>query len=627
MAWIKKIQDSQGTQHDIDAKRWDGHDFSEVIDLVHGVVDTYVIPTSNKDLTGYADVVNSTSSTVTISKTNLKALVGFNKNDAGGDTIDHYDMFKIGDIILVEALSNDSTNKGEKAFDRWISAYNQSTDMYTLSVLETQVATHHHTIGTTTSKALTGMNNPTKTATIPVVGSAVSVVTSVTGTFVTSVELSGGSDTLAISHTSGTGSVSHRHTVDSHSHNITPSTLVSQTVGAYTTLTSKNHTPHSHSTASVAGAHVDASSPITIVTASNGSDTFVKTLSQTPTNTTSVSLTTGANTAGLTTTAQTSSDTITSDIQTLSSGAHTHTVSTTTTENVVKTVDLAPNVVTSVNYTKPTVAGTVVTSVSTKSQLVATSWSAAPTTTVVTSTSWSCGVIDEVLVFSFGASTGSAVTSATKISGSANVTVVNGTISTTTQSAGSCTVTSDTQSHTSGTVSATGSAASSGAHTHGFGHTHAIASHTHGIAHHVHKYDKATVGTSSKAITSLSTTTYTPHTHETVTVAATAVNGTSFKYITGGSTTTVVQNLKDTAVATTSSNPGTNAVYTNLTGEVIFPGLTAPTGSVNVSRQTITPAAAGTEQAIKSITFASSNFVTGLTSTGTNKTSKNIGGE
>lgn len=611
MAWIKKIQDSQGTQHDIDAKRWDGHDFSEITNLVHGVVDTYVIPAQTTGTSDYKAIVESSAAQVTTTISKLGALTG--------TPAEKWDKFGVGDIILMGATSDGTIN-----FDRWISSVNGND--ITLDVLETQVATHHHTIGVSTAKALTGMNTPTQTATIPVVGTAVSVVTSVTGTFVTSVELSGGGDTLALSHTSGEGSVSHFHTVNSHSHNITPSTLVSQTVSAYTKLTSKSYTPHTHTTATVAGAHVDASTPITIVTGASGTDTFVKSLTQTATNTTSVSLTTSANTTGLSTTTQASTDTISSNVQTLSSGAHTHTVSTTTTENVVKTVDLAPNVVTSVSYTKPTVAGTVVTGVPTKSQLVATSWSAAPTTTVVTSTTWGCSVVDETLVFSFDASTGSAVTSATKISASANVTVVNGSISTTTQSAGSCTVTSATQTYTSGTVSANGSAASNGAHTHGFGHTHAIPSHTHGIANHQHQYDKATVNGSSSAITSLSTTSYKPHTHENVTVAATAVNGTAFNCVTGGSTTEVVQNLKDSAVATTTSNPNTNAVYTNLTGEVTFPGLTAPTASINVSRSTITPAAAGSEKAIKSITFTSSNFVTGLTS-GSIKTSENKGGK
>lgn len=603
---IKKIQTADGA-HDIDAKYWDGHSFSEITDLVHGVVDTYVIPSQTTGTADYKAIVESSAAQVTTTKTKLAGLVG-QPND--------FDKFGVGDIVLMGATSDGKVN-----FDRWISSV--SGDNITLDVLETQVATHHHTLGVTTGKALTGNNTPTYTAAIPVVGTAVSVVTSVTGQFLTSVDLEGGNDTLGLSHESGKGSVSHKHSVNSHSHDITPSTLVSQTVSAYTSLTSASKSIHSHSTVDVAGAHTDASTPITIVTGSNGSDTFVKTLSQTSTNTgyNTAGKTTGENTSGLSTNAQASTDTITSDVQTLSSGAHTHTVTTTTTENVVKTVTVAPSVVTSVsfNFTAPGVQENVVTSVTSVSKTAVTSATLTGTKTFMST--WTASV-DTNGVLSF------TTTSATVGISAPTATISTiGAITSGTQSAGSASISAPrtAQSYTSGTVSASGSAASNGGHTHGFGHTHVIPSHTHTIASHTHTYDKATVSTSATAITSLSSTSYKPHTHENVTVAAVASNETTITYITGGSTTDVVRNLKTDTVSTTSTSTETNEVYTKLTGDIEFPGLTITSSSINVSRATITPAAAGSETAIKSITFTSADFVTGLT-TGSIKTSENKGG-
>lgn len=608
---IKQIKVGD-TPHEIDAKYWNGKEFEDVESMIHGVVDTYVIPTSKQDVSGYSNIVGKTNNTITAKKSELNDLVSVQPADINKS-------YKVGDIILIEEASTDS----KFVFDRWVSAVGTETDpVISLTILETQVATHHHTLGVSTSKSLTGVSKEEQTATIPIVGTPISVVTSATGTFVTSVTLTGGDEDLGLSHTSGTGSVSHKHSVESHSHNITPNTLVSQTIGAYTTLTSKNHTPHTHETETVAGAHVNASTPITIVTGANGTDTFVKSLTQTPTNTTSVSLTTSANTTGLSTNTQASTDTITSDIQTLSSGAHTHDVTTTTTEDVVKTVTVAPSVVTSVSYTftRPSIPAYVMTSVTKVKKTAVTSVTLTGTTTFINS--WTANVDDSgVLSFAPTSSTVTVSAPTTTISG------VN-TMSRVAQTSGSLTI--DTQrseqSHTSGVVSASGSAASNGGHTHGFGHTHSISSHTHGIANHQHNYDKATVSSSSAAITSLSTISHTPHTHTDVTVAATASNGESFKYITGGDTTDVVRNLKTSEVSTTSSTPETSEVYTKLTGEITFPGLSAPTGSIDVSRESITPAATGTETAIKSITFTSSNFVTGLTS-GDSKTSENKGGK
>jgi hypothetical protein len=606
---IKKIKTAVG-DHDIDAKYWDGHSFSEITDLVHGVVDTYVIPAQTTGTSDYKAIVESSAAQVTTTKTKLGALTG--------TPAEKWDKFGVGDIVLMGATSDGKVN-----FDRWISSV--SGDNITLDVLETQVATHHHTLGVSTGNALTGMNTPTQTATIPVVDTAVSVVTSVVGKFLTSVEFSGGNDSLGLSHVSVSeeGSISHIHTVNSHSHNITPSTLVSQTVSAYTSLTSESKSIHSHSTETVAGAHVDASKPITIVTGSNGSDTFVKTLTQTSTDTgqNTAGKETNSNTSGLSTTVQESTDTITSDIQTLSSGAHTHDVTTTTTENVVKTVSVAPSVVTSVSYsfTEPTVQANVVTSITKVSKTVVTSANLTGTTTFMST--WSASV-DDNGILSFTSTTATVGISAP----TTTISTINA-ITSGSQNAGSLSISAprSAQSHTSGTVSASGSAASNGGHTHGFGHTHTIPSHTHSIAAHTHKYDKATVNASATAITSLSTTSYTPHTHTNISVAGVVSGETTITYVTGGSRTLVVRNLKESAVSTTSIAPETNEVYTKLTGDIEFPGLNITSASISVERKSITPAAPGSEKAIKSITFTSSDFVTGLTS-GSIKTSENKGG-
>lgn len=606
---IRQIQTDANNVYTIDAPLWDGRRFSDIESMIHGVVDTYVIPAQTSGTDDYKAVVESSDAQVSTTLSVLNTLTSTSNT------------YKVGDIILMGATSDGKVN-----FDRWVSSVNGDT--ITLDVLETQVATHHHTIGVTTGSALTGMDNPTRTATIPVVGTAVSVVTSVAGTFVTSVDLADdGSHTLQITHptTSDDGGVSHSHTVNSHSHNITPNTLVSETIGAYTTLTSRNYTPHTHSTTSVAGPHADASDPIRIVTGSNGTDTFVKTLGSTSANTgvNTSGITTGANTTGLSTTAQASTDTITSDIETIESGAHTHIVTTNTTKNVVTSVDVATSVVTSVsfNFTAPGVQQNVVTSVTSVSKSVVTSATLTGTKTFMST--WSASVdTDGVLSFT--------TTSATVEISAATTTISTiGGISSGTQSAGSASISAprSAQTYTSEIVSTSGSAETNGSHKHGFGHTHAIPSHTHSVAAHTHTYDKATIGTSGAAITSLASTNYTPHTHENVTVAATASDGTTFKCITGGSTTNVVRSLKASTVATTESNPGTNAVYTNITGDITFPTLTAPTGSVNAPRESITPAAAGSETAIKSITFTSSSFVTGLTTTGNIKTSENKGGK
>lgn len=170
------------TAHDIDAKYWNGKEFSEVESMIHGVVDTYVIPTAKQDVSGYSKIVGVTDNTITtIKKSELNALVSVQPADVNKS-------YKVGDIILIEEASTD----GKFVFDRWVSAVGTETDpVISLTILETQVATHHHTLGVSTSKSLTGVSNEEQTATIPIVGDPIFVVTSATGTFVTSITLSG----------------------------------------------------------------------------------------------------------------------------------------------------------------------------------------------------------------------------------------------------------------------------------------------------------------------------------------------------------------------------------------------------------------------------------------------------
>lgn len=605
---IKKIRTAAG-DHLIDATYLGGHTFEQIESMVHGGVETYVIPSSKSSVSGYTTIVDSTESTLTTTKTVLDSLTDGQAN--GG--------YKLGDVILMEATSD-----GKKVFDRWVSKVDG--DNITLAVLETQVAKHHHTVSVTTSKAK-ALTSATPTSTdnaIPTVGSPVTVLTGASGEYVTSVahDDDGGHD-LAIATATSTDGVGHSHTVKAHSHTVkfTPNTLVSQNVAAYTSLTSANHTPHTHTNTTVAGAHVDGSK-FTYATGGGSTDTFIKTLtdSSSTTNTGGKELTTNANTAGLTTSTQASTDTVGSTVLTLSNGAHEHTVSTTTTSNVVTSVTLAGNVTTSakLNYTAPTVQTSVVTAVTLTSTKAVSSVTLTGTTTFFSTCS-----VDTSGILSFG-------TASVGVSAPTKTVASKLTVTTKSQSAGSAslTVTSAAQTYTSGKVGASGSAASAGAHQHGFSHTHAIPSHTHGVASHTHTYVKTVASTTGSAYTSLSTSSYTPHTHTNATVAGAHVNGGAFKYLTGGSTTDVVRNLKDVEQTYTSgtSSPGTDTKYYKLSGDITFPGLTL--GKKTLSTTTVTPAVAGTEKAIKSITYgSSSNFVTGVTVDNSGKTSTNIGGE
>lgn len=609
---IKKIRTAAG-EHLIDATYLDGHTFSEIEDMVHGGVETYVIPSSKSSVSGYTDIVNSTGNTLETTKTVLDNLTDGQVN--GG--------YKLGDIILMEATSD-----GTKVFDRWVSKV--EGEKITLAVLETQVAKHYHTVGVTTSKAkaLTSATHTSTTNAIPTVGDAVTVLTGTDGDVITSVAHdNNGKHDLAIATATSTNGVGHSHTVNSHSHTVkfTPSTLVSQTVDVYTTLTSTNYTPHTHGNATVAGAHVDGTK-FTYATGQGSTGTFIKTLtdSSSTTNTGDKSLTTNANTAGLTTSTQASTDTVGSTVLTLSNGAHTHDVTTTTTDNVVTSVTLAPNVTTSVklDYSAPIVQTNVVTGVTYTSANVV--YSASLTGTKTFMSTWSA-TVDTSGVLSFTSTTASVGISApTKTMASAI------TVTTKSQSTGSAslTITSAAQTYTSGKVSASGNAASAGAHQHGFSHTHAIPSHTHDVAAHNHTYVKTVASTTDDAYTSLTTSNYIPHTHTNATVVGNTTDGAPFKCITGGSTTSVVRNLISTETSYTSetSSPGTDAKYYKLSGGITFPGLTL--GKKTLSTTTVTPAVAGTEKPIKSITYgSSSNFVTGVTVDNSGKTSTNKGGE
>lgn len=565
---IKKIKTAAG-EHDIDAKYLGGHTFTEIESMVHGGVETYVIPTSNSSVSGYSTIVNATGTTVSTTKTVLNNLTGGQAN--GG--------YKLGDVVLMEGTSD-----GTKVFDRWISKVDGEN--ITLAVLETQVATHHHKLSAPTSNAYTGVST-SSTVTLTSVGTAVTVLTGVTGTFVTSVGYTDdGENTLAL--TSDSDGLGHSHSISGHTHSTTfkPNTLVSRSATPYTTLSTSSHTPHTHTVLSVAGVASASTNIVYATGVSTVTGTYVVNLTDSDNQTTGgKELTTNANTVALTTSTQASTDVVGEVVKTTSSGAHTHTVNTTTDTNVVTSVSLAATVVTSVKitHTKPTVADTAV-------------------------TSWSCSVNESgVLTFTATSTSQSAGTAAT------------------------ISAPSTAQTYTSGTVNATGTAKSAGAHTHGFSHTHAIPSHTHDVNSHTHTYVKTVVSTTGTPSVTLTTKSYTPHTHTSLAVAGTSSDSSPITYVYGGEKTTVVRDLKNTDVSCTVSETSltTDTKYVKLTGGIRFPGLSAPTGSVTVTSKSITPAVAGTQTALKDITFKSSSFVTSVTGddAGTIKTSTNVGGK
>ena len=652
---IKQIRTTDGQLHDISAKYWDGHEFSEITNLVHGVVDTYVIPaqTGTSATSDYKAIVESSSAQVTTTTAKLGALTG--------TPADGWDKFGVGDIVLMGA-----TLDGKANFDRWISAVDANGNV-TLDVLETQVATHHHTFPThtfskTSAKVLTGVTiATTTTSNVAYAGADVAVLQGEAGDYITSVTHdSSGKHTLTLATGTSTSGYGHNHTVTVSTHNHTvkfkPNTIVSRSINAYTSLETGEHTPHTHS-ASVTAAGAATNSESFKYVNGGSTDTFLKrvTDASTTTNTgkNTAGLSTGNNTAGLSTSTQASTDTIGDVVKTTSAGSHTHSVSATTTEDAIKTVSLAANVTTSVklNYTAPTVQGNVttsvnfsytapvvkanvVTSITTANKTVVTGVGLSGTTTFVNT-----ATVDSSGILSFGtesvgltSSTStikavSTITSGTQSAGSASLTYTSGT-----QSAGSAslTYTSATQTFTSGKLTATCTTGSAGAHQHGFSHTHAIPSHSHSIAEHTHTYYKTVASTTGTAYKSLTSANHTPHTHAaSVTAAGANTAGTKFTYVKSGTSTAVVRDLQDADFSCTVGNtqPGAtvSTTYMSLSGTITFPGLTV--GKKALTTTNIKPAVDSGEKPAMTLTLTSVSVVKTLTSTQTtSNTSTNIGG-
>jgi peptidase E len=629
MANIKKINIG-GTTYDIEALHFGGRSAGDWEDMIHGVVDTYVIKTEKSSDPDYASVVNSEDAKFKVTKSVLDNLVNNAPTGTGTDT------YKVGDIILME-----DTSDGKKVFDRWISSIEENGDIY-LSILETQVATHHHEIPAASiskSKAIVSVR-PTYTAStdaIAKVGDDKTVVTGVNGTpiVVTSVT-GGGSVNSTLSLSSDSSGLGHSHTVDSHNHSVTlgDGVLVSTRANAYTSLTSVTTTLHNHNDdVTAAGSKTGAVSK-TVVT--GGNTTACITSLKDESNTTSsntAGLTTGSNTAGTTTGTNTAalstgvqvSSSASVDVDTADAGSHSHTVNVETTTNVVKSVDVAGSVITSITFgagSLPTVQGTVVKSVTSVSKTVMTN----ATLNNATITYTSCSISGDVLYFESKDHTVGITPSTTVIS-------TIGGLSTGGQSAGSLpslSFTSVGQSFTSGKVSATGSAADAGSHSHGFAHTHTIESHTHSvsahthtIASHTHTYKKSVKDGTANAYTSLTSVTTTLHDHnDDVTAAGSKISAVSKTVVTGGNTTSVIAKLKaDAAYDTDAKTPGTDTKYYKLTGTITHSGYTFTIASLKdlITTDSVTQAAAATTSVLKSITTDSSDFVTNVTKTGVNK--------
>lgn len=598
---IKQIKTDTSNVFTIDAPLWCGKTFEEVESMIHGVVDTYVIPsTVSSTASGYDKVVATTSAQTSTTKAILNALTSTTAT------------YKVGDIILMGATSD-----GTKHFDRWVSKI--SGDTIYLDVLETQVATHHHTITTGSAKALTDVSKITPTTNkMATVGSSTTVVTGKTTTdlssgydFLTSVDYVGGSYSITAA-TTGDSSDGHSHTVNSHAHSVTlgNGNLVSASVKAYTALSTSSYQQHTHTTASVAGV---ATASTTINYVNGGTqDKAIKTLKYTSTDTSGATATTDG--VSLNTGIQVSSS-ASSDILTSESGSHSHDLSSAQTANVITSATIAGNVITSVTAANNTsVATTVVTSVTKVSKNVLTSAKVAGT--FVTSTALS---VDSSGVLQLSVSTGSpTLTTASTIVSAIN-SITTGSQST---AAPTLTVASAIQSVNYGKVSVSGTISQSGGHSHGFTHTHAIDSHSHTVNSHTHKYSKAEENTVVSAYVSLSTDSHTTHTHDSVAVAGAHSNDTNITYVYGGTTTSVVRSLvANKSFTTTEASPETDTKYYNL--DITYPGLSL-TGR-KFATTSITEAASTDETPIKEITFTSDNFIN---SVGTNgKTSKNIGGE
>ena len=609
---IKQIKDSLGNVHDIHAKsadhaatassadnatKWSGHTFQEITDLIHGVVDTYVIPAQSTNKTdAYKAIVEASSAQVT---TTISALKGLVQGEESG--IDYnWDKIGVGDIILMGATSDGKVN-----FDRWVS--NVSGENVTLDVLETQVATHHHTITATPTTVVASISMTPTTTAMATTGASTTVVTGKTSSdvtsgydFITSIEHTGGDyDFNVVAASASTAdSVGHSHTVSSHNHSVTlgHGALVSTRVKAYTSLSSTDKILHTHGdNVTAAGSKTDDSSATKIVTGGSQT-TVVATLTESSATTgkNTTGLTTGKNTTGLTT------NDIDSTTTTASSGSHTHSVSAKTSESFVKTVTIAPSVVTSVSWsvTAPTVAAQVVTSVS------------RTITSATAVVSWVASV-DSSGILSFTASTANRLTGVTVSTSTADQTAGSTTIS----------VARSAQSHTSSIVTATCTTDSAGSHSHGFSHTHTIPAHAHSIASHTHEYNKTVQGSTASAYTSLSSTDKTLHTHgDNVTAAGSKTDDSSAtKIVTGGTQTSVVEALiANKAFTTTSSNPTTDTVYHQV--DINYPGLSIK--GRQFTTDTVTEASATSIKPYVSFTSSSATVVGSITE----KTTTNKGG-
>lgn len=593
---------------------------SAVRSIAQGAIETYVIPSQSSPTQDYKSVVRSANNTIKISETKLTNLI---KTDVNGS-------FKVGDVILMEEVAdpNDTDTTKHQIFDRWISAIDGDRNI-TLTVLETQVATHHHTISIAskpTASAVVSVGETATTNNMAYTGASMAVATGVSTTelstgwdFITSVAHSGGSYSITATSTVPSNDDSyagHSHTVNSHTHSISvnpSSSFVSDSVNAYTTLDSAYHTPHSHSNAAVAGPATTSDSFKYVTGGSK--ETFIKSLKyDTEVSTTSVSLTTESNATGV------STDGIGTNISTSSSGAHTHSLSSGQTANVVVSAVVAEKVITDVAVThNVSVAPNVVTSIVYASQKVATGVGR----TVTSADFFNSCSVNTSGVLSFGSSM--ALTDVTvSVTASTYVGSVTSHASAT-QSAGTPTITlsSVNQTVSVGKVAVSGTTNSKGAHTHTFDHSHTIPTHTHTIASHNHKYNKAEMDGFADAYTTLTSDNYTPHTHTSLNVASTSETGTSFKYITDGSTTNVVKSLKNSNVSltTNSAAPSTNTVYYDI--DITYPGLSIKGKKLTIA--SIRPAVDSGHKVIKSVNPTTGTFVQDITLT--EKTSENKGGK
>jgi hypothetical protein len=633
---IKRIKVGNN-EHEIDATYLGGKTYQNIHDeigavsdevsavrsIAQGAIETYVIPSQSSPTQDYKSVVRNANNTISTTKTKLTNLI---------KTIPGHDVngsFKVGDVILMEEVADPTSTDTTKhqIFDRWISAIDGEN--FTLTVLETQVATHHHTISIASKPTASAVVSVGETATVNNMAYAGVEKTVVTG--VSSTELSSGWDFItSVAHSGGSYSISavstapsdddtyagHSHTVNSHTHSISvnpSSSFVSEHVSAYTTLNSAYHIPHSHTNAAVAGPATTSDSFKYVTGGSR--ENFIKSLKyDTEVSTTSVSLTTDSNAAGV------STDVIGTNISTSSSGSHSHSLSSGQTADVVVSAVVADKVITDASIThNVSVAPNVVTSIVYASQKVATGVGR----TVTSADFFNSCSVNASGVLSFGVS--KALTDVTvSVTASTNVGSVTS-HSSATQSAGtpSLTLSSVNQTVSVGKVAVSGTTNSKGAHTHTFDHSHTIPTHTHTIANHNHIYKKAEKDGNGDAYTTLTSDNYTPHTHTSLNVASTSVTGASFKYITDGSTTNVVKSLKNSSISltTTSAAPSTNTVYYDI--DIIYPGLSIK--GKKLSTDTIKPAVDSGHKVIKSVNPTTDTFVQDITLT--EKTSENKGGK